>query len=164
MDLLDLVNRNYSTKPKNAPNTNEGQQKELTKADTKANPFIDLRRDVDQPDETMEGWDEAKLNDVVNRKINNKPTSNKECNFFLKAIEEKKYGYFWECPNGENCIYRHALPPDYVFKSDKKEVLVTKSLDEIIEERRAGLNHEGGTPVNEITFNAWKEKKKLEKN
>lgn len=32
----------------------------------------------------------------------------------------RRYGWFWECPNGENCHYRHALPPGFVLKSQKK--------------------------------------------
>ncbi len=30
---------------------------------------------------------------------------------------------FWKCPNGADCKYRHALPPDYVLKSQMKELL-----------------------------------------
>ena len=33
------------------------------------------------------------------------------CKFFLSAVENNKYGWFWECPNGPSCHYRHALPP-----------------------------------------------------
>ena len=38
----------------------------------------------------------------------------------LKAHLERRYGWFWECPNGESCHYRHALPPGFVLKSQKK--------------------------------------------
>jgi len=32
------------------------------------------------------------------------------------------YGWFWTCPNGgDKCIYRHALPPGFVFKKAKNE-------------------------------------------
>lgn len=31
-----------------------------------------------------------------------------------------RFGWFWECPNGEQCQYRHALPPGFVLKSQKK--------------------------------------------
>ena len=32
-----------------------------------------------------------------------------------------RFGWFWECPNGgEKCQYRHALPPGFVLKSQKK--------------------------------------------
>lgn len=30
---------------------------------------------------------------------------------------------FWQCPNGKECKYRHALPPGYVLKSQMKELL-----------------------------------------
>lgn len=46
----------------------------------------------------------------------------KVCKFFLQAIEDGKYGWFWECPNGAGkCIYRHCLPPGFVFKTKKKD-------------------------------------------
>ena len=38
----------------------------------------------------------------------------------LKAHLDCRYGWFWECPNGESCHYRHALPPGFVLKSQKK--------------------------------------------
>lgn len=65
------------------------------------------------------------------------------CKFFLKAIEDGKYGWFWDCPNGGNCIYRHALPPGFVFKTKKKgpdeETEGTKiSLEQLVEEEVIG--------------------------
>lgn len=30
---------------------------------------------------------------------------------------------FWQCPNGKECKYRHALPPGYIMKSQMKELL-----------------------------------------
>ena len=60
------------------------------------------------------------------------------CKYFIEAIESQKYvtslngrqagpdhdlcryGWFWNCPNGENCMYRHALPPGFVLKAQKK--------------------------------------------
>jgi hypothetical protein len=50
-----------------------------------------------------------------------------------------RFGWFWECPNGgENCQYRHALPPGFVLKSQKKAAedaakANTISLDDFIE-------------------------------
>lgn len=78
------------------------------------------------------------------------------CKFFIQAIESEKYisptpdkpalsdnhcyrfGWFWECPNGESCQYRHALPPGFVLKSQKKaaeeaEKANTISLEEFLE-------------------------------
>lgn len=32
-----------------------------------------------------------------------------------------RFGWFWECPNGgEKCQYRHALPPGFMLKSQRK--------------------------------------------
>ena len=61
------------------------------------------------------------------------------CKFFLRAIEDAKYGWFWECPNGgTGCMYRHALPPGFVFKTKKKsdddEVGTKISLEQLVEE------------------------------
>ena len=44
----------------------------------------------------------------------------KVCKYFLTAIEKSLYGWFWACPNGNKCIYRHALPPGFVLQKDKK--------------------------------------------
>lgn len=65
------------------------------------------------------------------------------CKFFIEAVEKSKYGWFWECPNGEKCIYRHALPPGYVLKKDKKKMddqkLPELSLVDLIETERNAL-------------------------
>lgn len=49
-----------------------------------------------------------------------------------------RFGWFWECPNGENCHYRHALPPGFTLKSQRKaledaEKANTISLEEFLE-------------------------------
>lgn len=49
-----------------------------------------------------------------------------------------RFGWFWQCPNGELCQYRHALPPGFVLKSQKKaleeaERANTISLEEFLE-------------------------------
>lgn len=101
--------------------------------------YVDLR-DGEEND-TMENWDEDKLKEVVDKKhgetdkkhpstdiVSNlnililyKSTFNsiflfQICMFFLEAVEKSKYGWFWSCPNGTSCIYRHALPPGFVLK------------------------------------------------
>lgn len=58
------------------------------------------------------------------------------CRYFLDAIENNKYGWFWVCPGGADvCMYRHALPPGFVLKKDKKkeEKEDEISLEELIE-------------------------------
>lgn len=83
----------------------------------------------------------------------------------MDAVEKSKYGWFWECPNGEKCIYRHALPVGYVLKKDKKildEKKTEISLVDLIENERAALGpHQ--TRVTLESFLAWKKRKILEK-
>lgn len=97
----------------------------------------------------MENWTEEQLREAVSKKGNLKATTDIVCKHFLEAIEDQKYGYFWcalvlllfplsrlsptpttdslsptarrQCPNGENCMYRHALPPGFVLKSQRKK-------------------------------------------
>lgn len=63
----------------------------------------------------MEDWDEEKLRSVVLSKLGNpKTTTEKVCKFFIDAVENQKYGWFWTCPNGgDKCMYQHKLPPGY---------------------------------------------------
>lgn len=82
------------------------------------------------------------------------------CKHFLEAVEKSKYGWFWSCPAGENCIYRHALPPGFVLKKDKKkdEKKSEITLEELIEKERAALGpHQ--TKVTLESFLAWKKRK-----
>ena len=46
--------------------------------------------------------------------------SNIVCKFFLEAAEKGKYGWKWNCPNGDTCKYKHCLPPGYKLKKDEK--------------------------------------------
>jgi hypothetical protein len=66
--------------------------------------------------ETNEDWDEDKLQAVVlSKKGNQQCTTDKVCKFFIDAVEEGKYGWFWTCPNGgDKCKYQHKLPAGYV--------------------------------------------------
>lgn len=65
----------------------------------------------------IEDWDEEKLRQVVMSKHGNpKMTTDKVCKFFVDAVENGKYGWFWSCPNGgDKCMYKHSLPPGYAF-------------------------------------------------
>ena len=56
------------------------------------------------------------------------------CKHFLHAIEKAIYGWFWECPNSERCIYRHALPPGFVFKKIGSQMLENEQVAITIEE------------------------------
>ncbi|XP_034249712.1 zinc finger CCCH domain-containing protein 15 homolog [Thrips palmi] len=126
--------------------------------------YVDMR---DDEEETMENWDVQKLAEVVEKKHGEAekkmPTTDIICKFFLDAVEKSKYGWFWSCPNGPSCIYRHALPPGFVLKKDKKKEKVEEiSLEDLIERERAGL----GSNLTKVTlesFVLWKKRKLKEK-
>jgi len=134
----------------------------------KRSVYVD-ERDEDLEKDTMENWDEKKLEEVVNKKHGEaekkKAKTQIVCKYFLEAIELNKYGWFWVCPGGgDNCMYRHALPPGFVLKKDKKKEEKEEeiSLEELIENERAAL----GANVTRITletFLAWKRRKRQEK-
>lgn len=81
----------------------------------KKNLYADGRAEEEETkkQETSDDWDEEKLRKVVLSKKGNQQTStDKVCKFFISAIEDGKYGWFWICPNdGDKCKYKHALPP-----------------------------------------------------
>jgi len=71
-----------------------------------------------------------------------------------------RFGWFWECPNGEQCQYRHALPPGFVLKSQKKALEDAEkanqiSLEEFLEVERHKLGP-NLTPVTPESFTKWK--------
>lgn len=79
-------------------------------------------------------------------------------------MEKQKYGWFWDCPNGPTCIYRHALPPGFVLKKDQKKEANKEnetSLEDWIETERQKLISEKTdlTKVTMETFVAWKRRK-----
>ncbi|CAH1398519.1 unnamed protein product [Nezara viridula] len=94
----------------------------------------------------------------------NRPTTDIVCKYFLDAVEHNKYGWFWNCPNGENCIYRHALPKGYVLKKDrKKDKKEEISLEDLIEKERAALASVKFTKITLESFLDWKKRKIREK-
>ena len=106
----------------------------------------------------MENWDDAKLEDVVNQKHgedNNKKISTTQivCKFFIEAVENKTYGWFWSCPNGDKCMYKHALPPGFTLKSEAKKTDKDDeiSLEMLVEKERASL----GTKVTKVTLESF---------
>lgn len=127
--------------------------------------YCDMRDD-DKETDTMDKWDEDKLKEVVEKKhgSGNRPTTDIICKHFLEAVEKAKYGWFWECPSGQKCIYRHALPPGFVLKKDKKKEDKKDeiSLEDLIEKERANLGP-NQTKITLETFLAWKKRKLKEK-
>jgi hypothetical protein len=86
------------------------------------------------------------------------------CRYFLEAVQKKIYGWKWECPNGDDCQYKHCLPKGYILMTQadriQEEMTIEEYMDleeQIDEERtRISLN---GTPVNDNTFKEWKRKR-----
>lgn len=111
--------------------------------------YCDMREGEEgEGGDTMENWDEAKLKEVVEQKHGAESAEKRAtstdiiCKFFLDAVEKSKYGWFWACPNGAGCRYKHALPPGFVLKKDKKKMDEKKddiSLEDLIERERAAL-------------------------
>jgi hypothetical protein len=88
---------------------------EMERKTEKKNLYQDTRQEEEEKkkQETSADWDEEKLRSVVlSKKGNQRTTTDKVCKFFIEAIEDGKYGWFWICPNGgDKCMYKHALPP-----------------------------------------------------
>ncbi|MCJ8732948.1 hypothetical protein PDJAM_G00217400 [Pangasius djambal] len=135
----------------------------------KRSVYVDVREEELEKD-TMENWDEKKLEEVINKKHGEaekkKAKTQIVCKYFLEAIENNKYGWFWVCPaGGDSCMYRHALPVGFVLKKDKKKEENEEeeiSLEELIENERAALGP-NVTRITLETFLAWKKRKRQEK-
>lgn len=134
-----------------------------------ANIYIDPRnqnKDEAEDKDNINNWDEKKLNEVVNfnskKYSTNKPTEI-VCKHFLDAVDKKIYGWFWVCPNGFNCIYKHALPQGYILKRDMDALggrEVPKSrIEDIIDEQIYHMDKKGLTPVTHEKFLEWKKKR-----
>ncbi|ODV96030.1 hypothetical protein PACTADRAFT_49450 [Pachysolen tannophilus NRRL Y-2460] len=129
---------------------------------------IDLYSDGREQKEvdTMENWDEAKLRSVILSKHGNpKTTTDKICKHFIEAVENGKYGWLWICPNGGNeCKYRHSLPPGFVLKTKEQKRLEKLALEQqpkitledFIETERGKLSRDKLTPITLESFAKWK--------
>ncbi|EPS32671.1 Translation machinery-associated protein 46 [Penicillium oxalicum] len=123
--------------------------------------------------DTMDNWDEEKLRSVVLSKHGNpRTTTDKVCKYFIEAVENQKYGWFWVCPNGgDKCMYKHSLPPGFVLKTKEqkaaekalmdKSPLNTLTLEDWLESERHKLTGKL-TPVTPESFAKWK-KERLDK-
>lgn len=141
--------------------------------------YTDTREDGEEGEEGEEGgkkkddmadWDEEKLRQVVMSKHGNpKTTTDKVCKFFIEAVENGKYGWFWQCPNGgDKCMYRHSLPPGFVLKTKEqraaekalmdKSPLATLTLEDFLESERHKLTGTL-TPVTPESFAKWKQER-----
>ena len=120
----------------------------------------------------MDLWDQEKLESVVKSKDDEKNRNNPTdivCKYFLEALEMQKYGWFWVCPSGDACKYRHALPPGFILK--KKETDVEKrereerekenaiTIEDFLETERHKLGSKL-TPITYESFSKWKAERK----
>ncbi|PYH97977.1 putative CCCH finger DNA binding protein [Aspergillus ellipticus CBS 707.79] len=117
--------------------------------------------------DTIDNWDEETLRKVIMSKHGNpRTTTDKVCKYFIEAVENQKYGWFWVCPNGgDKCMYKHSLPPGFVLKTKEqkqaekalmdKSPLNTLTLEDWLESERHKLTGEG-TPVTPESFAKWK--------
>lgn len=138
--------------------------------DAKKDLYTDAREEKEA--DTMDNWDEEKLRKVILSKHGNpKTTTDIVCKYFIDAVENGKYGWFWVCPNGGNeCKYRHSLPPGFVLKTKeqkKLEKLAADSapkitLEEFIDLERGRLDKTNFTPITLQSFQEWKTKRKLQ--
>ncbi|OAA67229.1 ccch zinc finger DNA-binding protein [Niveomyces insectorum RCEF 264] len=144
---------------------------EMERKTEKRSLYTDTRAEEEEKrkTETSADWDEAKLRAVVlSKKGNQRSTTDKVCKYFIEAIEDGKYGWFWVCPNGDKCMYKHALPPGYVLKTREqraaekalldKSPLKTLTLEEFLESERHKLTGPS-TPVTPETFAKWKKER-----
>lgn len=141
------------------------------------NQYIDLYTDqreanANAPDskenDTMENWDQEKLEKVVNQNQGRyKNQTEIVCKFFLDAVEKKTYGWFWKCPNGVDCIYRHCLPPGFVMQRDNKKKREDdedrEKVEDEIDRMREALVGKTLTPLTQQSFMKWKEDKRARK-
>ena len=105
---------------------------------------------------------------IVNKQ--SRPIIVGQCKFFLDAIENRQYGWLWECENGPSCHYRHALPPGFVLKPKVKpgerqeeDEDERPDIGELIEDERRKLNLAKCTPITLELFTKWKEAKKKQR-
>ncbi|KAJ0125460.1 translation machinery-associated protein 46 [Diaporthe amygdali] len=145
---------------------------ELDRKTEKKSLYQDTRAEEDEKKkaETSADWDEEKLRSVVlSKKGNQRTTTDKVCKYFVQAIEDGKYGWFWICPNGgDKCMYKHALPPGFILKTKEqraaekalmdKSPLKTLTLEEFLESERHKLVGTL-TPVTPESFAEWKKKR-----
>ncbi|KAF3766403.1 hypothetical protein M406DRAFT_356329 [Cryphonectria parasitica EP155] len=148
---------------------------ELDRKTDKRSLYQDTRQEDEEKKkaETSADWDEEKLRSVVlSKKGNQRTSTDKVCKYFIQAIEDGKYGWFWICPNGgDKCMYKHALPPGFILKTKEqraaekalldKSPLKTLTLEDFLESERHKLTGKL-TPVTPESFAEWK-KKRLDK-
>lgn len=126
---------------------------------------FDIYTDLRDAKKNISGDSEInKIAEEKEKKRSKVPQSNIICKFFLDAVQRKVYGWKWECPNGEDCHYKHCLPKGYVISTSKDRMQEEMTIEEFynfeeqIDAERDRIS-KGGTPVNDATFLEWKKKR-----
>lgn len=157
--MFKIGNCNKGAKCKFSHDLNVGRKVE------KRDLYQDARKE--RENDTMDQWDEEKLRSVILSKHGNpKTTTEKVCKFFIEAVENGKYGWFWVCPNnGDKCMYRHSLPEGFVLKTKEQQRMEREALEsqpkitleEFIETERERLDKTKLTPITVANFAEWKQ-------
>lgn len=110
------------------------------------------------------GFEVNKIAEEKEKKRSKMCQSNIVCKFFLDAVQRKVYGWKWECPNGDDCHYKHCLPKGYVLTTSKDRMEEEMTIEEFYNwEESIDAERERvaktGTPVRDDTFLAWKKKR-----
>ncbi|AET40118.1 translation machinery-associated protein TMA46 Ecym_5360 [Eremothecium cymbalariae DBVPG len=163
--LFKLGNCNKGARCRFSHDLNVGRRME------KKDLYQDAR--AEKEGDTMDKWDEEKLRKVISSKHGNpRTTTDKVCKYFIEAVENGKYGWFWICPNdGDKCMYKHALPEGFVLKTKEQKRLERETLEnqpkitleEFIETEREKLDKSNLTPITIKKFAEWKEKHTIER-
>ncbi|KAK9476638.1 hypothetical protein V1514DRAFT_321869 [Lipomyces japonicus] len=131
---------------------------------------IDLYTDnrETKKEEGVQDWDDETLRSIVETKHGKKKNeTNIVCKYFIEAVENKKYGWFWVCPNGgDKCQYKHSLPPGFVLKTNEQKAAErraeadkpTLTLEDFLEVERHKLGS-NLTPVTLDSFTKWKQER-----
>ena len=59
------------------------------------------------------------------------------CKHFIESVEKRLYGWFWACPSGPECKYKHKLPPGYMLKSEMRDLLLEQRSSRRVRAARA---------------------------
>lgn len=163
--LFKMGNCNKGAKCKFSHDLNVGRKVE------KKDLYQDTRDEKEK--DTMDDWDEEKLRKVILSKHGNPlTTTDKVCKYFIEAVENGKYGWFWVCPNGgDKCMYKHSLPEGFVLKTKEQRRLEREALEnqpkitleEFIETERERLDKSKLTPITMQNFAEWKKKHVIER-
>lgn len=156
--MFKIGNCNKGTRCKFSHDLNIGRKVE------KRDLYQDVREEKEA--DTMDTWDEEKLRSVIISKHGNpRTTTDKVCKYFIEAVENGKYGWFWVCPNGgDKCMYKHSLPEGFVLKTKEQKRMEREALEkqpkitleEFIETERDRLDKRNLTPITAENFAEWK--------